>query len=46
MFGADDDASAQSIVSADTYVVAWTFTYELRQWAFVDWAAIVKKESG
>lgn len=46
MFGADDDASAQSIVAADPAVVAGTFTYELRQWAFVDWAAIVKKKSG
>ena len=43
LFGADDDASAQAIVAADPAVVAGTFTYELRQWAFVDWAAIVKK---
>ena len=48
LFGADDDAGAQAIVAADPAVVAETFTYELRQWAFVDWAAIVKrsKESG
>lgn len=48
LFGADDDASAQAIVTADPAVVAGTFTYELRRWAFVDWAAIVKrsKESG
>jgi uncharacterized protein YciI len=44
LFGADDDAGAQAIVAADPAVVAQTFTYELRQWAFVDWAALVKKE--
>jgi uncharacterized protein len=44
LFGADDDASAQAIVAADPAVVAQTFTYELRQWAFVDWAALVNKE--
>jgi uncharacterized protein YciI len=43
LFGADDDAKAQAIVAADPAVVAGTFTYELRQWAFVDWAALVKK---
>ena len=43
LFGADDDASAQAIVAADPAVVAQTLTYELRQWAFVDWAAVVKK---
>ena len=43
LFGADDDASAQAIVAADPAVVAGTFMYELRQWAFVDWAALVKK---
>lgn len=43
LFGADDDKSAQAIVAADPAVVAGTFTYELRQWAFVDWAALVKK---
>src|SRR5262245_39766095 len=43
LFGADDDASAQAIVAADPAVVAQTFTYELRQWAFVDWAALAKK---
>jgi uncharacterized protein YciI len=43
LFGADDDASAQAIVAADPAVVAQTFTYELRQWAFVDWAGLVKK---
>jgi uncharacterized protein YciI len=43
LFGADDDASAQAIVAADPAVVAETFTYELRQWAFVDWAALAKK---
>ena len=45
LFGADDDASAQAIVAADPAVVAETFTYELRQWAFVDWAALVKRKS-
>jgi uncharacterized protein YciI len=40
LFGADDDASAQAIVAADPAVVAQTFTYELRQWAFVDWEAL------
>ena len=40
LFGADDDAGAQAIVAADPAVVAQTFTYELRQWAFVDWAAL------
>ena len=44
LFGADDDASAQAIVAADPAVVAQTFTYELRQWAFVDWAALGKKD--
>jgi len=44
LFGAEDDASAQAIVAADPAVVAQTFTYELRQWAFVDWAAVGKKE--
>jgi len=43
LFGADDDANAQAIVAADPAVVAQTFTYELRQWAFVDWEALVKK---
>ena len=43
LFGADDDASAKAIVAADPAVVAQTFTYELRQWAFVDWAAVAKK---
>lgn len=43
LFGADDDRSAQAIVAADPAVVAGTFAYELRQWAFVDWAALVKK---
>lgn len=43
LFGADDDASAQAIVAADPAVVAETFTYELRQWAFVDWASLAKK---
>jgi uncharacterized protein YciI len=43
LFGADDDASAQGIVAADPAVVAQTFAYELRQWAFVDWASLAKK---
>ena len=43
LFGADDDASAQAIVAADPAVVAETFTYELRQWALVDWAALAKR---
>jgi uncharacterized protein YciI len=43
LFGADHDASAQAIVAADPAVVAGTFMYELREWAFVDWAAVVKK---
>ena len=43
LFGADDDATAQAIVAADPAVVAQTLTYELRQWAFVDWAALAKK---
>jgi uncharacterized protein YciI len=43
LFGADDDASAKAIVAADPAVVARTFTYELRQWVFVDWAALAKK---
>ncbi len=43
LFGADDDASAQAIVAADPAVVAETFTYELRQWAFVDWASLAKR---
>ena len=46
LFGADDDASAQAIVAADPAVVAETFAYELRQWAFVDWAALAKRNSG
>ena len=43
LFGAADDADAQAIVAADPAVVAGTFTYELRQWAFVDWEALVKR---
>ena len=43
LFGADDEASAQAIVAADPAVVAETFTSEVRQWAFVDWASLVKK---
>jgi uncharacterized protein len=43
LIGADDDASAQAIVAADPAVVAETFTYELRQWAFVDWASLAKR---
>jgi uncharacterized protein YciI len=46
LFGADDDASAQAIVAADPAVVAETFTYELRQWAFVDWASLAKRAPG
>jgi uncharacterized protein YciI len=46
LFGADDDASAQAIVAADPAVVAETFTYELRQWAFVDWASLAKRTAG
>jgi uncharacterized protein YciI len=43
LFGADDDAGAEAIVAADPAVVAQTFTYELRQWAFVDWEALSGK---
>lgn len=43
LFAADDDASARALVAADPAVVAETFTYELRQWAFVDWAALAKR---
>lgn len=43
VFGADDDASAQAIVAADPAVVAQTFAYELRQWAFVDWEALAQR---
>ena len=43
LFGADDAASAQAIVAADPAVVAQTFSYELREWAFVDWAALAKR---
>jgi uncharacterized protein YciI len=43
LFGADDDASAQALVAADPAVVAQTFTYELRQWAFVDWEALSRR---
>jgi uncharacterized protein YciI len=43
LFGAQDDASAQAIVAADPAVVAQTFTYELRHWAFVDWEALAKR---
>jgi uncharacterized protein YciI len=46
LFGANDDASAQAIVAADPAVVAETFTYELRQWAFVDWALLAKRAPG
>jgi uncharacterized protein YciI len=43
LFGADDDASAEAIVAADPAVVAQTFSFELRQWAFVDWEAVAKR---
>jgi|RhiMetdeSRZDD1v2_1073273.scaffolds.fasta_scaffold19883_2 uncharacterized protein YciI len=43
LFGADDDPAAQEIVAADPAVVAQTFTYELHQWAFVDWQALAKR---
>jgi uncharacterized protein len=46
LFGAADDASAQAIVAADPAVMAETFTYELRQWAFVDWESLANKKSG
>ena len=46
LIGADDHASAQAIVAADPAVVAETFTYELRQWAFVDWASLAKRTPG
>ncbi len=46
LIGADDDASAQAIVAADPAVVAGTFTYELREWAFVDWASLAKRKPG
>ncbi|HEY7639166.1 MAG TPA: YciI family protein [Steroidobacteraceae bacterium] len=46
LFGAPDDASAQAIVAADPAVAAQTFTYELRQWAFVDWEALAKRPRG
>jgi len=45
LFGANDDASAQAIVAADPAVVAETFTYELRQWAFVDWESMLKRKA-
>ena len=44
VFGADDEASAQAIVAADPAVEAQTFTYELRQWAFVDWEALAQRK--
>jgi len=40
LFSAEDDASAEAIVSTDPAVVAQTFTYELRQWAVVDWESV------
>ncbi len=43
LFGADDDAAAQAIVAADPAVVAQTFTYDLRQWSFVDWQALAQR---
>jgi uncharacterized protein YciI len=43
LFGASDDAAARAIVEADPAVVAQTFTYELRQWAFVDWEALAQR---
>ncbi len=43
LFGADDEAGARAIVAADPAVVAETFTYDLRQWAFVDWEALAKR---
>jgi uncharacterized protein YciI len=43
LFGAADDASAQAIVAADPAVAAQTFSYELRQWACVDWATLAKR---
>ena len=46
LFSADDDASAQAIVAADPAVMAQTFTYDLRQWDFVDWEAILRKKGG
>jgi uncharacterized protein len=46
LIGADDDATAQAIVAADPAVVAETFRYELRQWAFVDWASLAKRAPG
>jgi uncharacterized protein YciI len=46
LIGADDDPSAQAIVAADPAVVAETFAYELRQWAFVDWASLAKRAPG
>ena len=46
LIGADDDASAQAIAAADPAVVAETFTYELRQWAFVDWASLAQRAPG
>jgi uncharacterized protein len=42
LFGADDDVAAKAIAEADPAVIAQTFTYELRQWAFVDWQALLK----
>jgi uncharacterized protein len=42
LFGADDDTAAKGIAEADPAVIAQTFTYELRQWAFVDWQALLK----
>jgi uncharacterized protein YciI len=45
LFGAGDDASAQAIVAADPAVRAQTFAYELRQWAFVDWEALAKRNA-
>jgi uncharacterized protein YciI len=44
LFGADSDTSAAAIVETDPAVVAGTFVYELRQWAFVDWAALAKRD--
>jgi len=46
LFGAEHEAAAQAIVAADPAVIAQTFAYELRQWAFVDWEALLKKSGG
>ena len=45
-FTAPDDAAALAVVEKDPAVVDGIFTFVLRRWDLVDWAAVDARASG